>query len=490
MALFQKLSSTFSANKSPSSGDRDQVINETKRKSRLMKDDDWIRNTPSDDPSKAPADKNYGKLALNQVKTEENVNSYSSGTNKPTSARYDPFDGKKRTTEIKKDDLPKMTIITSESKIESPTRKSLQSRPSPDGRVTTQDKTFLKISTKNEPAPLIDLTPTTEKPTKRSSNFMSRFGSKSLIDLSTDPEKTHERTPDATSNSPVKTSSLIDLASTDPSKDKRSSGDWDNTTSSTTSSTFDPTSRKSRSSGDWDNTTSSTTSSTFDPTSRKSRSSGDWDNTTSSTTSSTFDPTSRKSSTNKEDLDSIYSWTDSKDNRPTKEKDVFDDEATSKTRTTFSYNSSEDKSPGTDGKPYSSRFSYKENSPPNVKPFDDYEYSSNHSSNYSLPRIKNSSSSLSDGKSPAKVITLTTAYTSTEQTTKDKNLCSQCFKPFNGSPKMILSDLKINCHASCLKCQICNKSLENLSAGDCLWVHLNTVHCKNCIDNVMDQLEF
>lgn len=33
----------------------------------------------------------------------------------------------------------------------------------------------------------------------------------------------------------------------------------------------------------------------------------------------------------------------------------------------------------------------------------------------------------------------------------EKDLCTHCRKPFNGEAKMILDDMKINCHASCFK---------------------------------------
>lgn len=33
----------------------------------------------------------------------------------------------------------------------------------------------------------------------------------------------------------------------------------------------------------------------------------------------------------------------------------------------------------------------------------------------------------------------------------EKDLCTSCHKPFNGDAKMILDDMKINCHASCFK---------------------------------------
>ncbi|XP_032878849.1 sciellin isoform X6 [Amblyraja radiata] len=492
MSVFKKISDAFNNDKPATSGERDQVIRETTKKTRLMRDQEWIKNK-GDDSQNPSVDVNYGKKALNPVKADGNPFRDSTGSSKVTpTKRGDTLDGRKSgsTTDLHKspwtssqekltrdkestvvtsptkkysssdrlnrlstgnsDDLPKMTIVSSETKVDTPTSKRPQTRPSPDGQVTTQDKTSttpilkrdnkkdetlpnvntsktstlerksVKTPTKNES--LIDLTPTTQKTSKGSSDTLPKVESKSLIDLSVTSDKTNE---------------------------SRNSGDWGNTNSYTTSTktTFDP----NPGSDDWTTITSSTTSST----------------------KSSFDDTPKKSSS-------------------TNEKDLLNDESpykspTSYTKTskTYSYNSKNDQSPAVD-EPYSSRSSYKENSPP----YDDDESSSYQSSNYSLPKPRSSSSSLSDGKSPAQVITLTTAYTSAGQTTKDKNVCSQCYKPFNGDPKMILEDLNINCHASCLKCQICNRSLEDLSAGDNLWVHHHTVHCERCYDNAKAQLGY
>ena len=37
------------------------------------------------------------------------------------------------------------------------------------------------------------------------------------------------------------------------------------------------------------------------------------------------------------------------------------------------------------------------------------------------------------------------------RTVMEKDLCSYCRKPFNTEAKMVLDDMKINCHASCFK---------------------------------------
>ncbi|XP_072434030.1 sciellin isoform X5 [Chiloscyllium punctatum] len=548
MALFKKISESFSVNKSNQADEgRDQVLRETKKKTRLMSDEAWIKNKPSDETQQMSTDVNYGKSVLSRVKSNEALNSDSSKTSglksttkadtidgrrrdnssttdlsttqrsstldRPTSDKgstdifsptnkYSSLERKTRTSSYKTEELPKMTIITSDTKTESPTSKGQLSRPSPDGQVTTQEKSptkpilkwgsqkeetsrssytpkssTLERNTSKTPAKaesesLIDLTPTTES-TSKGSDFISKVGSKSLIDLSITPQ---------------------------PSKTKNS-GEWDNTSYSITTSTktsVDPTARKSRNSGNWDESSSYTTTSTkstFNPR----NSSGDWDEVNSYTTTSTKTSFNPRGSSSNEDWDNTNSHTTTNikttydtSSRSTSERALPKDEpyetptSYTKSSRTFSSNSLKDKSPIVKPDLSESRSSYKENSPPSENLIEDGD--SYQSPSYS--KIRNSSSSLSDGKSPAKVISLTTAFTSAEQRSSDKNKCSQCYKPIEHGARMILEDLNINCHAACFKCQICHTSLENLSAGDNFWVHQRVVHCERCYDNVQAQLSY
>ncbi|XP_072434032.1 sciellin isoform X7 [Chiloscyllium punctatum] len=525
MALFKKISESFSVNKSNQADEgRDQVLRETKKKTRLMSDEAWIKNKPSDETQQMSTDVNYGKSVLSRVKSNEALNSDSSKTSglksttkadtidgrrrdnssttdlsttqrsstldRPTSDKgstdifsptnkYSSLERKTRTSSYKTEELPKMTIITSDTKTESPTSKGQLSRPSPDGQVTTQEKSptkpILKWGSQKEETSRSSYTPkssTLERNTSKS-DFISKVGSKSLIDLSITPQ---------------------------PSKTKNS-GEWDNTSYSITTSTktsVDPTARKSRNSGNWDESSSYTTTSTkstFNPR----NSSGDWDEVNSYTTTSTKTSFNPRGSSSNEDWDNTNSHTTTNikttydtSSRSTSERALPKDEpyetptSYTKSSRTFSSNSLKDKSPIVKPDLSESRSSYKENSPPSENLIEDGD--SYQSPSYS--KIRNSSSSLSDGKSPAKVISLTTAFTSAEQRSSDKNKCSQCYKPIEHGARMILEDLNINCHAACFKCQICHTSLENLSAGDNFWVHQRVVHCERCYDNVQAQLSY
>ncbi|KPP67688.1 hypothetical protein Z043_113692 [Scleropages formosus] len=90
-----------------------------------------------------------------------------------------------------------------------------------------------------------------------------------------------------------------------------------------------------------------------------------------------------------------------------------------------------------------------------------------------------SSSNTDDGP-----VRRTTSYSvSTEpRVIVDKDMCTYCRKPLSPDPKVILDDMKIKCHASCFKCEVCNKPLGHLKAGDSMWVYQRMVHCESCFD--------
>ncbi|KAM8857445.1 sciellin isoform 2-T2 [Synchiropus picturatus] len=69
----------------------------------------------------------------------------------------------------------------------------------------------------------------------------------------------------------------------------------------------------------------------------------------------------------------------------------------------------------------------------------------------------------------------------------EKDLCTNCRKPFTGDAKIILEDMRINCHASCFKCEVCNKLLDHLKAGDSMWIYNQMVHCETCFEKTRDK---
>ncbi|XP_077436745.1 sciellin isoform X2 [Vanacampus margaritifer] len=112
-----------------------------------------------------------------------------------------------------------------------------------------------------------------------------------------------------------------------------------------------------------------------------------------------------------------------------------------------------------------------------------YEYSSiSGPTEYSSTSYRSSSSRSDNMLSSPMTSSVKTVYSSSDRTPLDRELCTYCHKPFNGDAKMVLDDMKINCHAFCFKCEVCNGTLGHLKAGDCMWVYNHMVHCENCFD--------
>lgn len=116
-----------------------------------------------------------------------------------------------------------------------------------------------------------------------------------------------------------------------------------------------------------------------------------------------------------------------------------------------------------------------------------YDYSSissptSYSSSSSSYRSSRSDDNLGDSVYSSKSV-----YASPERTVLEKDLCTSCRKPFTADAKMVLDDMKINCHATCFKCAVCNSSLGHLKAGDSMWIYKRMVHCENCFEVTRDK---
>ncbi|XP_073436524.1 sciellin isoform X3 [Dendrobates tinctorius] len=73
-----------------------------------------------------------------------------------------------------------------------------------------------------------------------------------------------------------------------------------------------------------------------------------------------------------------------------------------------------------------------------------------------------------------------TVYSTSDRTVMEKDMCTYCRKPLGIDAKMILKDMNICCHATCFKCEACSGTLENLKAGDSMWIYKHTIHCEPC----------
>ncbi|PWA31128.1 hypothetical protein CCH79_00002555, partial [Gambusia affinis] len=109
---------------------------------------------------------------------------------------------------------------------------------------------------------------------------------------------------------------------------------------------------------------------------------------------------------------------------------------------------------------------------------DDTPYSPTSSYNYEYSSLNSPSLYSSTSYSSTK-----SGYQSPDRPVLEKDLCTTCRKPFTGDAKMVLDDMKIKCHATCFKCDVCNSSLGYMKAGDSMWIYKRKVHCENCFES-------
>ncbi|XP_050805960.1 sciellin isoform X2 [Gopherus flavomarginatus] len=80
-----------------------------------------------------------------------------------------------------------------------------------------------------------------------------------------------------------------------------------------------------------------------------------------------------------------------------------------------------------------------------------------------------------------------TVYSTSDRTIIEKDICTYCRKPLGIDSKMILDALQICCHSACFKCEVCKSPLEDLKAGDSIWIYRNTVHCEPCYFKIKEK---
>ncbi|NXA73378.1 SCEL protein, partial [Thryothorus ludovicianus] len=80
-----------------------------------------------------------------------------------------------------------------------------------------------------------------------------------------------------------------------------------------------------------------------------------------------------------------------------------------------------------------------------------------------------------------------TVYSTSDRSIIGKDICTYCRKPLGIDAKMILDALQIYCHSTCFKCEVCKRPLEDLKAGDSIWIYKQTVHCEPCYSKVKEK---
>nr|XP_041571581.1 sciellin isoform X5 [Taeniopygia guttata] len=83
--------------------------------------------------------------------------------------------------------------------------------------------------------------------------------------------------------------------------------------------------------------------------------------------------------------------------------------------------------------------------------------------------------------------TIKTVYSTSDRSIIGKDICTYCRKPLGIDAKMILDALQICCHSTCFKCEVCKRPLEDLKAGDSIWIYKKTVHCEPCYSKVKEK---
>ncbi|XP_009892335.1 PREDICTED: sciellin [Charadrius vociferus] len=86
--------------------------------------------------------------------------------------------------------------------------------------------------------------------------------------------------------------------------------------------------------------------------------------------------------------------------------------------------------------------------------------------------------------------TIKTVYSTSDRSIIGKDICTYCRKPLGIDAKMILDALQICCHSTCFKCEVCKRPLEDLKAGDSIWIYRQTVHCEPCYSKVKAEKDF
>ncbi|XP_053772663.1 sciellin isoform X3 [Desmodus rotundus] len=104
---------------------------------------------------------------------------------------------------------------------------------------------------------------------------------------------------------------------------------------------------------------------------------------------------------------------------------------------------------------------------------------------YTRTYVENSKSPKEGYQENASRKYIQTVYSTSDRSVIERDMCTYCRKPLGTTTKMILDELQICCHSTCFKCEICKQSLENLKAGDSIWIYRQTIHCEPCYSKVV-----
>ncbi|XP_071196364.1 sciellin isoform X4 [Salvelinus alpinus] len=492
-----------------------QAIEDPKKKTSLLKDRSWIRSN-ADQEEAVDQDPNFGRVVLNKYRSNEALDSaepadskspqttttktlssvealkkrfggsqddLSKGSTLPSTYGRTSTSYTKSTSPPKSDSL-KTTTVSKTTVTEEPKKTSTTTTITTKGGTTTE--TTISTSQSVSRSPVVK-SPTTNTESFTDRVFNSRKGTENQLVSSLKPTsvKTEYLIPDSTTSV-----SKTDTVTQKTTKRESTSGDGrkkpppapKRTSSKTEDDLFDsllPTSMNSRYSSPASTTTitnkevvtvdspkgdvktvKSPTSTTRTITSSYSRSDDVSSTRSSSHTISSLpseDYTStntRKSYSSNPDNSEDYTSTNT---RKSYSSNPDNSEDYTSTNTRRSYSSKPDNSVSvTSPMVYTTSTTYKDSSRADDDLFDSL-MSKSTKTVYSTP------------ESPSRTVL-------------ERDLCSYCRKPMSSDPKMVLEDMKINCHTTCFKCEVCSSDLGHLKAGDSMWVYRRTVHCERCFE--------
>ncbi|KAL3056147.1 hypothetical protein OYC64_018779 [Pagothenia borchgrevinki] len=488
--------STYSAYKTPSSSSVSEV---SPGNTSLLKDNSWIRKVDDEDEA-VDRDPNFGKTVLSQVKTDETSvgpggEEVKTTTTTKTSTSVQSLS--KRFTGSQ--DKTSSSTLPS-SRTSSYSKSSTYSSPKSDSPISSRTSSVSKDGTTTETT--LTTTQSLKSPVLKSPTMTETFServkntSKGTLYSSYSPTKTTRVTERTISSSNDAEDKLCDTLIPSKIKDINSPTDSRKTVSTVETVTvrssadtdaednlFD-TLIPSKIKDDYSSSDSKRTISSTEYVTMRSSSNGNDTKATTTTRSSAsaeddlYDTLLPRSITNASSLSSSAS---SSSSSSISKREIITIESSrgvsspvslpSSTHRTSSYSSY------TDDLPSTRTSSYTISSTPS------YEYTSISSpTSYSSKTYRSSSRSDDVTDSVLYSSSGKSVYAAPERTVLEKDLCSYCRKPFTGDAKMVLDDMKINCHTTCFKCEVCNSNMGYMKAGDSMWIYKHMVHCENCFD--------
>ncbi|XP_058479079.1 sciellin isoform X2 [Solea solea] len=421
---------------------------DSKKSPSLLKDNSWIRRNDEEDDD-VDRDPNFGRSVLSHYKTGDTVTS---------------SDGEetKTTTTISKSSSVHALSKRFSGQFDTPSSSSRTS-VTEEPKTSTTTTTFSKDGNTTETT-TITTTQSVRSPTK-TDTFSERVLSSSNRYSSYSPNKTTKVTETTLSSNDAEDKlfdTLIPSSIKDdysPTDSKRSSSTTETVTVRSSSdlnaenNLYDTLIPKAIQDGETESKTTVTNSEW-----RKSSTNGD------------ITKTTRTSRTSSSAEDGLYDTL-----LPMGIKSPTRDESPTLSSPSYSSRVSRYSSSYGDDSPTTRTTSYTISS----KPSEDY---SSKTYSYSSRSDDNMGDSVYSRSSSTKSV-----YAPPERTVLERDLCSSCRKPFTSDAKMVLDDMRINCHANCFKCEVCNCSLGHLKAGDIMWIYKRMVHCENCFEVTRDK---